>query len=556
MSDEEPSKHHRSVWPFRELGPRVSGALAGAVAGVLAAALAGVLGAHAEHDHTSAQVALAVFGVGVVGAWAALEARRLATAETEEEAVDLLEKQQQQQQQNEDMFDDEANALQALRAGAEFAAILAVIYACDRTTLARAGPKFRDAKAFWGVWCAVCAAALVTVRRNKAVVLSRDQTEEWKGWMQIMFLLYHYFNQAELYNAIRVYIAAYVWMTGYGNFLYYQKTGNFGLVRVAQTLFRLNFFVFFVCVLLRNEYMLYYICPMHTVFTLFVWLALRFGQSFLAFKLAATFALTYVLYDTSFFQIAFGWQPLRWLLAFHDPLHPEFSSDELHEWQFRSGLDRYVWIFGAACAAALPALQTLLEAVDRNERFFLRTALRFVLTAACAGAVAVWAVRVYALDKFAYNTLHPYTSWLPILAYVVLRNLLPLGRAFSLRLFGFLGKITLETYILQFHVWMHSTGLNGSPKSLLVLLPDHFWLNFLLVSGIYLFLSLRVFDLTTRLKDTLLPTDALVLARRTLKTAVLLFAFFVLVDSLWTSSLLLPRRSPPTTGDPELASPP
>jgi hypothetical protein len=44
--------------------------------------------------------------------------------------------------------------------------------------------------------------------------LQREQTEEWKGWMQIMFLLYHYFEASSTYNAIRIYIAAYVWMTG------------------------------------------------------------------------------------------------------------------------------------------------------------------------------------------------------------------------------------------------------------------------------------------------------------------------------------------------------
>ena len=26
--------------------------------------------------------------------------------------------------------------------------------------------------------------------------LQRDQTEEWKGWMQLMFILYHYFAEA------------------------------------------------------------------------------------------------------------------------------------------------------------------------------------------------------------------------------------------------------------------------------------------------------------------------------------------------------------------------
>jgi hypothetical protein len=34
--------------------------------------------------------------------------------------------------------------------------------------------------------------------------------------MQIGFLLYHYFEAKEYYNVIRVLIASYVWMTGFG----------------------------------------------------------------------------------------------------------------------------------------------------------------------------------------------------------------------------------------------------------------------------------------------------------------------------------------------------
>ena len=49
-------------------------------------------------------------------------------------------------------------------------------------------------------------------------LLGRQQTEEWKGWMQVMFVWYHYFKAAETYNAVRVYIGAYVWMTGFGEF--------------------------------------------------------------------------------------------------------------------------------------------------------------------------------------------------------------------------------------------------------------------------------------------------------------------------------------------------
>jgi hypothetical protein len=42
---------------------------------------------------------------------------------------------------------------------------------------------------------------------------------------QVLFLLYHYYNAKEIYNAIRVFIAAYVWMTGFGE----QRALNSGM---------------------------------------------------------------------------------------------------------------------------------------------------------------------------------------------------------------------------------------------------------------------------------------------------------------------------------------
>ena len=55
----------------------------------------------------------------------------------------------------------------------------------------------------------------LTFGRNEAKdsdqILSRLQTEEWKGIMQIGFVMYHYFDAAEVYNLIRVFIGAYIW---------------------------------------------------------------------------------------------------------------------------------------------------------------------------------------------------------------------------------------------------------------------------------------------------------------------------------------------------------
>jgi len=39
---------------------------------------------------------------------------------------------------------------------------------------------------------------------------------------------------AEIYNAVRVFIACYVWVTGFGNFSYYYKKKDFSIARFAQ----------------------------------------------------------------------------------------------------------------------------------------------------------------------------------------------------------------------------------------------------------------------------------------------------------------------------------
>merc|ERR1719313_2027484 len=118
-----------------------------------------------------------------------------------------------------------------------------------------------------------------------------------------------------------------------------------------------------------------------------------------------------------------------------------------------------------------------------------------------------WWSSYFALPKRAYNKVHPYTSFAPIFLYLVLRNLTETLRRYHMHLFAWCGKITLETYILQFHVWMKTTGINGSPKFLLVVLPDMYWLNFALVSVIYVALSFRVFHITAYLRDVVIPKE-------------------------------------------------
>jgi hypothetical protein len=444
--------------------------------------------------------------------------------------------------------------LPALRAAAEFVLIMGYIYLCDRTTLIPKGPKELSKERFWALNLLILLAGIISMRPSSTQVdthfkpMQRDQTEEWKGWMQIMFILYHYFAEAEIYNAIRLYIAAYVFLTGFGNFSYYYIKQDFTLVRFAQMMWRLNFFVFFVCATMNNEYMLYYICPMHTFFTWGVYVTLWAGNqlnssnAFLLFKMGVLMVITLVLYGfKSVFDGVFG--PAVALLGFHDPLHPEFS-DALHEWYFRSHLDHLVWIFGMLCAFCFPWADRQLQRIDE-----LPTTLRFAAKAGVAAAVLLlgshWYVNTFVLPKREYNKFHPYTSWIPILCYLVLRNLSNSMRRYSMHLFSWCGKVTLETYILQFHIWMKTTGINGSPKHLMVWVPGFYWLNFALTSAVFLFVSYRVFQVTVVLRDACISKDPASLGRGTVAMVVIIGLFYAAGMAL--HSMLAPSSPPLST---------
>jgi hypothetical protein len=427
-----------------------------------------------------------------------------------------------------------AASVQALRYCVELAAILCYMVLCDRTTFFGAGEKSYSRDLFFFIYGCLCFGAFAaTLRRHEGAeaqkLLNREVTEEWKGWMQVLFLLYHYFNAGEQYNSIRLYIAAYVWMTGFGNFSYYYIRKDFSVTRFAQMMWRLNFLVFFVCAALGNSYMLYYINPMHTLFTLMVYATLglynRFNSNdtFLIFKMMAMTVITVVVWEVPGVFKALNY-PFTFLLGYNDPRHPELHP--LHEWEFRSGLDRYIWIVGMWYAFLHPRLNAMFERMDALAPT-ARWCTRAAIIAACAAIAVQYYRTVFSLGKYDYNKMHPYTSFIPLTLFIVLRNLTGTLRCHTLTLFSWLGKITLETYILQFSIWMICRQPDAQPKMLLEVIPGYPLINFGLVSMVYVGVAQRLFIITNELKRVVVPSHANRMATNLGACAMAVLAFYV-----------------------------
>ena len=76
------------------------------------------------------------------------------------------------------------------------------------------------------------------------------------------------------------------------------------------------------------------------------------------------------------------------------------------------------------CAYIHPWCEAALHKVDAMA-LRARLAVRAAIVTVTVTVFAVWYQTVYVLPKLEYNALHPYTSWIPISCWAVLRNLTP-----------------------------------------------------------------------------------------------------------------------------------
>ena len=374
--------------------------------------------------------------------------------------------------------------------------VLLIVYALDsdyRITWSIIGDKRYDRDLFIFLCLVILIYAYNTVQCTpSSKILQVQQTSEWKGWMQIMFVLYHYWKAEETYNLIRIFIAAYVWQTGYGYYIKFSRDKpDYSFITLMKSMFRLNFFVTLICITLNRDYMQYYVCPLHTLFTLAVYALMYPGHTQgwntgikMSIKFSIGFMILILIWDipsSGLFDWLFDYSVMRW-------------HNSIYEWKFRSTLDHFTTIIGCMCAWQFHRVEKLLIYIESRGKM-----IQSLFGVLICSILYIWYHTCYTLDKFSYNAQHAYTSFIPIIGYLLLRNLTSGLRSKYLYAFTYIGAITLETYILQFHIW-----LSDDAATIIKYTSTYPLLNFVLSSCIYVFLSKVVSDLTGELSNSLI----------------------------------------------------
>ena len=161
----------------------------------------------------------------------------------------------------------------------------------------------------------------------------------------------------------------------------------------------------------------------------------------------------------------------------------------------------------------------------------VKEAIRIMITGILMTVLVVWFYYILLLDRHTYIKVHPYTSCIPIIVYIWLRNLYPVLRTHHLNLLTWLGKITLETYLSQIHIYMI-----GDAKKILVYLPNYPLLNFMLATAIYLYISLHLFRMTVFFSSYLLPRDLKIIGKNALVATMWLGLCYTLSSLITMSS--------------------
>ncbi|KAM0442273.1 hypothetical protein ACHAQK_004605 [Fusarium lateritium] len=380
-----------------------------------------------------------------------------------------------------------------MRVGSLVLALLMCYYA-DRTQMMAKGSKLWQLKDLVTL-CILCIAImLVTIRRSgpsrslslateeaNQRFISRDQTDEWKGWLQLFVLVYHWTgaDSGSTHVFYRLCMATYLFQIGYDHAFGFLEKNNFSFNRMAATLLRLNMLSCALAYFIDTDYMFYYLSPLLSFWYLVIYATLAIGGNN-SDSQAVLVKICISCLVVSFFLL--GTPLTRWTFnVLRVVFQVQWSGEQ---WQQHVTLDMFVVYVGMLIAV----LNREMKGTSISDHLGLRVGLVLLSLLAVGHYFQVTS----GLPASTYTNWHPYLSVTPILAFAALRNISNRAQNHHSQAMAWLGRCSLEIWILQFHILLAADGegllivdglfgdgslLGDRWRTLVIVLPIFFWIS-------------------------------------------------------------------------------
>ncbi|GKU07655.1 o-acetyltransferase cas1 [Fusarium langsethiae] len=381
-----------------------------------------------------------------------------------------------------------------MRMGCLVLAILMCYYA-DRTQMMAKGSKLWQLEDFITL-CLPCIAILIfTIRRSDSPpdlsltqpdaeqpFLSHEQIDEWKGWMQFVILIYHWTGAegGPIHVIAHLCMGAYLFQTGYEHTFDFMCKKDFSFNRAASKLLRLNILPSLLAYFMDTDYIFYYFSPLLSFWFLVVYATMAIDRrhnndlQFLLLKICFSCMLVSVVFIATPLT---GWT----FYVLHAIFRIQWSATE---WQRSVTLHVFIVYVGMLAAV----VNREMKKAEVPVRFGLRTCL------ALGGLFSILHYLSFTSDfsERVYMGWHPYVSPIPILTFAALRNIPWSARNYHSRAMAWLGRCSLETYTLQFHILLAADkngilivdGLFGDGtllgdrwRTLIIIVPIFLWIS-------------------------------------------------------------------------------
>ncbi|XP_065051911.1 N-acetylneuraminate 9-O-acetyltransferase-like [Rhopilema esculentum] len=421
-----------------------------------------------------------------------------------------------------------------LKSMAKLAVIMAYFFVCDRCYVLMKAPKeFSWAAFFVPIGVMVLLGIYKLEKTTDLTLLHGDQSDEWKGWMIFVILVYNYTGAEKIlpvYLFIEVLFASYLFIIGFESFMYLWTTGDFGLYRVCKVMARLNVIPVAACLFMDRPYQFYYLTSILSIWFIFLYLMMIFPPRLTAkyveeniknyiwvmLKFGVLFALIFIIWGN---ETVCDWLFSR--IAIKELFIDTF--DGVHQWTLRSGRDRYIIIYAMFAAFGYVTARKYDIAQEDADSYclFRRRSTVFALIFSLTGA-SLFGIHLFVCnDRSVCNAAHAVASCIPITSYLLLRNVPTCIRTRFSSFFAWIGKMSVELFVAQYHIWLASDS-----QGLLVFIPNYSIVNALLTTFVFLCVVMELRNISETLSDALVTKDVRIMLRR-------LVIFILMLMIIW-----------------------